>query len=165
MRSVLEKQKSYNDFLRIVKMFLFSMIFISCIINSEAAQNNENQQQTNPDFGNLMSKKQRWSQAEENFENIPLKLYSAFNSLSNTSEQINSNISSEAVKAELPDLSQFLKTFKGVEQLIPIINTSDYNHETSHSPNDAEQGPAAQSFLSTRVEIRLCSGYIGAQIS
>ena len=130
MRSVLEKLRSYNDFFRIIKMFLFSMIFISCMINSEAAQNSVNQQQKNPDFGNLKSKKQKWSQANENFENIPLKLNTAFKLLSKTSGQINSNISSQAVKAELRDLSQFLKTFKGVEQLIPTENTSDYNHKT-----------------------------------
>ena len=114
-------------------MILFSMLFISCMINSEAAQNSVNQHRTNPNFEDSKSKKEKLNYADENFKNIPLTLNSSFKSLSETSEQINSNISSQAVKAELRDLShfkRFIKTFKSVGHLIPTENTSGYNNKT-----------------------------------
>ena len=128
MRSVLEKLEIHND--SFIKMFLFSMIFISCMINSEAAQNNVNQYRKNSNFEQSKSKKEKWTPVDKNFDTIPLKLDSAFKSLTETSEQISSNISSQAVKAELRDLSHFLKTFKGVDQLIPTQNTSENKHKT-----------------------------------
>ena len=73
--------------------------------------------------------------AHENFENTSLTLNSSLKSLSETSEQINSNISSQAVKAELRDLShfkRFIKTFKSVGHLIPTENTSDNKTDKMH---------------------------------
>ena len=103
------------------------------MINSEAAQNNVNQYRKNSNFEHLKSKKEKWTPVDENFDTVPFKLDSAFESLTTTSEQISSNISSQAVKAELRDLShfkRFIKTFKSVGHLIPTENTSDYNNKT-----------------------------------
>ena len=103
------------------------------MINSEAAQNNVNQHRTNPNFEDSKSKKEKLNYADENFENIPLTLNSSLKSLSETSEQINSHISSQAVNAELRDLShfkRFIKTFKSVGHLIPTENTSKYYNKT-----------------------------------
>ena len=127
-------------------MLLFSLVSISCMINSEAAQNSLNQHHKNPNLKYSKSNKERWTQADENFGSISLKLNSAFESLSETSEQTSSNISSQAVKAELRDLSHLLKAFKGVDQLIPTQNTSDdklktdkihfdFNKSMSNLPN------------------------------
>ena len=44
IRSVLKKLKDNNDFLGAIKMILFSILFINCMINSDAAQNSVNQQ-------------------------------------------------------------------------------------------------------------------------
>ena len=100
------------------------------MISSEAAQGNVNQYRKNSNFEHSKSKKEKWTPVDENFDTIPLKLGSAFESLTETYEQISSNITSQAVKAELRDLSHFLKTFKGVDQLIPTQNTSDDKHKT-----------------------------------
>ena len=116
-------------------MLLFSLVSISCMINSEAAQNSLNQYHKNPNFEHSKSNEERWTQADENFGNISLKLNSAFESLSETSEQTSSNISSQAVKAELRDLShfkRFIKTFKSVGHLIPTENTSDNKTDKMH---------------------------------